>query len=481
MVFIILKNFEYMSFEDIYNSHIIDREKVIEKKFNSILEKFKSKLISQRQAIYQLKTCRIFQEVIKRTSFLDQYNPSENERIYYILNDLHEIVKCKYCGNKASFINPKDGYRDICSSKECRSKQLSDVQQGSTKISSNRESKFMEWQNSISRISQLNDKEIKKHLVYQKFLPLTTNQIILDYLKNRCPDSESIEETLDRILKGHPEEKPKCPICGKSVPWVGRKRGLYSKYCSPKCASNDLDVMNRRHETDRKNHGGQLSWVLSNSNPEKIEKRKKTYLEKYGSLNPYDVPSVKAKIEATSMKNWGYPYPMQNPEYAEKIFKKIIENHTDGWWTSKEEKRWRDQLKEVYQDLIWQYMDEKRRFVNPSSNRRFICDFYIPSKDLFIEYQGYYTHHFHPFNEKSEEDQEELKRLREDAKRIDERNKEHGWERNIYKSTIDIWTLTDPLKRRIAAVKHLNYLEIWTTDSFEDVVKKIDSFKDVIS
>lgn len=450
-------------------------EEFQEKVFKTTLEDFRSDYISQRQAIHKLKGTA-YPEVLKRTSFLDDYNPSVNERVFYVLNDLHEVVKCKYCQHKATFINIKEGYRPICSSKECRSKQLAEAHLGNTVVSSNREFKFIKWQNSIEDISQLNDEVIKKNFNFKKFIPLVTNTVVLEYLNNRCSDSESLEETLDRILKGHAEEKPKCPVCGKPVMWIGRKRALYSKYCSCKCTANDSSVVSKRLETDKKKHGGKIGWVVSNSNPKKIEKRMRSYKEKYGSLNPYDSSILRARCEATSIKHWGYPYPMQNPEFAEKIFKKIIENNEDSWGTSKEEKNWRDKLKEIYPDLIWQYMDEKYRFMNPSTKRRFICDFYIPSKDLFIEYQGFFTHGGHPYNEKSTEDKEELKKLFEKAEEIDVKNAQTSHHRNNYRVCINVWTITDPLKRRIAKNLHINYLEIWPTDSFEEIVNKINSF-----
>ena len=38
----------------------------------------------------------------------------------------------------------------------------------------------------------------------------------------------------------------------------------------------------------------------------------------------------------------------------------------------------------------------------------FICDFYIKSKDLFIEYQGHQTHGYEPYNKDSVEHEEYL-------------------------------------------------------------------------
>ena len=46
-------------------------------------------------------------------------------------------------------------------------------------------------------------------------------------------------------------------------------------------------------------------------------------------------------------------------------------------------------------DIIRQYNSERYPFS---------CDFYIKSLDVFIEYQGFWSHNVHPYNPDSEED-----------------------------------------------------------------------------
>jgi hypothetical protein len=41
------------------------------------------------------------------------------------------------------------------------------------------------------------------------------------------------------------------------------------------------------------------------------------------------------------------------------------------------------------------------------------CDFYIKSKDLFIEYQGHWTHGYEPFDENKEEHIKYLEKMQE--------------------------------------------------------------------
>ena len=146
------------------------------------LEELKTGKISQRQFIGYCKSDNnIYNEIIEKTNFLDQYNVDILERLYYIINNVHEVVKCKYCDNKAIWTGRlNEGYKEICNSKECRTKQLADVHKGKTIISNNRDNDFIIKQ---SLIEDVNDDVIKDILKYDKFLDLVTNENILKYLE----------------------------------------------------------------------------------------------------------------------------------------------------------------------------------------------------------------------------------------------------------------------------------------------------------
>lgn len=86
-----------------------------------------------------------------------------------------------------------------------------------------------------------------------------------------------------------------------------------------------------------------------------------------------------------------------------------------------------------------------------------MCDFYIPSENLYIEYQGYYTHGKHKFNKENIRDQIEVERLK---------NK-YGEEC----TQIIIWTIKDVEKREMAKKNNLNYLEFFTLDEVEKYIE----------
>ena len=92
----------------------------------------------------------------------------------------------------------------------------------------------------------------------------------------------------------------------------------------------------------------------------------------------------------------------------------------------------------------------------------FYCDFYIPEKDLYIEYQGHWTHGkfsnnyvLGPFNEENEEHIKVLNIW-----------KERAVSSKFYKIAIKVWTKTDPLKRKTARDNNLNWVEFFTITDF---------------
>lgn len=93
-------------------------------------------------------------------------------------------------------------------------------------------------------------------------------------------------------------------------------------------------------------------------------------------------------------------------------------------------------------NVIRQYTDKQRY--------PFACDFYIPSEDLFIEFNRTWTHGGHPFDPMSLEDISKLEMWEEKAKSS-----------KYYKNAIYTWTNLDVRKQKIAKDNNLNYLTIY--------------------
>lgn len=236
--------------------------------------------------------------------------------------------------------------------------------------------------------------------------------------------------------------------------------------------------------------------------PEKIEKTHKACLEKYGvdsvfkvqkfrnqsldtcikkyASNEDDINSivnigqlkyVKDKIKNTCLEKYGVENPMQTQYYKnlissilssneiqEKIYNTKLLNNSFN--ISYQEDVCFDLLKEKYSDCIRQYKSELYPFN---------CDFYIPSLDLYIEYNGSHYHHYHPFDINDDNDLNELNRLKEKAENS---NAHKNGKKSQYDNIIYTWTILDSKKRNIAQQNNLNYIEFWNINEVKEWINK---------
>lgn len=109
----------------------------------------------------------------------------------------------------------------------------------------------------------------------------------------------------------------------------------------------------------------------------------------------------------------------------------------------------------------------KTKFENVSTQHRdhrypFACDFYIPLLDLFIEYQGTWTHGGHRFDQNSKRDQDTVSTWKAKANEINFK----GNSKKFYLNAIYTWTVLDVKKREIAKRNRLNFIEFFSFDQF---------------
>lgn len=125
----------------------------------------------------------------------------------------------------------------------------------------------------------------------------------------------------------------------------------------------------------------------------------------------------------------------------EAILKKqfVTKTNNSSWNTSIKEENYYHELVNKYgvDNVIRQYRDEDRY--------PFYCDFYIPSEDLFIEIQGTWTHGGHLFDPSNPKDIETLGVWKEKSKTS-----------TYYKKAIEVWTVFDPMKKKVSEENNLN-------------------------
>lgn len=212
-------------------------------------------------------------------------------------------------------------------------------------------------------------------------------------------------------------------------------------------ASQNADVKEKNRKTFLKNHPGytsvsQLPGVgdaisKAVSSDEVKLKKEKTFQSRYGVNYGLQSPEIMQKKLETTLARYGTPYyPNKEKEYQTKK-----RNHSFNT-SNPENEMYADLCKQYGEDnVIRQYKDERYPFV---------CDFYIPSEDLFIEYNGSWTHGEHPFDPMNLEDISTLEAWQEKAT-------DHPY----YQGAIYTWTDLDVRKQRIAKENNLNYVVIY--------------------
>lgn len=189
----------------------------------------------------------------------------------------------------------------------------------------------------------------------------------------------------------------------------------------------------------------------------RMKNTKKTCLEKYGVDNPYKNKKVQAKYKKTCLEKYG----VDNPSKADEIkIKKIItEKQNNSFGKSKLEDKIYILLKNKYDIVERQYFDKNKY--------PWKCDFYIPKLDLYIEFQGHWSHgdpsydSHEPFDENNEKHQFALNMWKKLFK-----EQENNGKKSRYKDAIYTWTIRDPLKRKTAKDNGLNWIEFFSFNDF---------------
>ena len=223
------------------------------------------------------------------------------------------------------------------------------------------------------------------------------------------------------------------------------KYGVDSVFKVQKFRNQSLDTCIKKYASDEDDINsivniGQLKYVK--------DKIKNTCLEKYGVENPMQTQYYKNLISSILSSN----------EIQEKIYNTKLLNNSFN--ISYQEDVCFDLLKEKYSDCIRQYKSELYPFN---------CDFYIPSLDLYIEYNGSHYHHYHPFDINDDNDINELNRLKEKANNS---NAHKNGKKSQYDNIIYTWTILDSKKRNIAQQNNLNYIEFWNINEVKEWINK---------
>ena len=205
--------------------------------------------------------------IIKETAFLE--NPTFNERLYCLLNNITEIQLCSNCSKKVKFTNYTKGYKKYCSLNCSR--------------------------------SSLEVIEKRKKTLLNKYDSL-------------APNPEKRRQTnLKKYGTEYPTQSTK--VKNKTKKTNLKKYGVEN-------VSQNKDINKKREQTSFLKFGVKTS-LLDEKTKEKI---KETNLKKYGTIYPTQTEEIKLKTKETNKNKYGVEFFTQSKKYQKKRINKFIEN-----------------------------------------------------------------------------------------------------------------------------------------------------------
>lgn len=181
-----------------------------------------------------------------------------------------------------------------------------------------------------------------------------------------------------------------------------------------------------------------------------------TCLERYGVSNYTQsfeymerLPTIQQKSASTQLERYGATHYSQSDEARALLPGRLMRGYetkrvNNSFATSKPEMRMFDRLCDIFgvDDIERQYRDERYPFQ---------CDFYVKSRDLFIELNATWTHGGHWYDAENDNDVARLAewRLKDSA---------------YYDNAAMTWSVRDVEKRQTAKKNDLNYVTFWLSD-----------------
>lgn len=238
--------------------------------------------------------------------------------------------------------------------------------------------------------------------------------------------------------------------------------------------------------------------VIKAASKESRNKVKKTCLERYGVKNISQSDIIKNKKKETNLKRYGVEWFPESNQYKnlfknEDFVKKFNDNRKNTC-INKYGVEYSSQIKSMqikryntmkinntfnksnpeqrcYEKLLTKFSNVKRNY--KTQLYPFACDFYISELDLYIEYNGYWTHgptKYHcAFDKNNKDHLNALEVWKTKSREINFKNKT----KKLYLNAIKIWTIEDPLKLETFKKNNLNYKIFYNEKEFDEWFKTI--------
>ena len=374
---------------------------------------------------FKKKFPEIYSEVLL-WSFPDDFKFSQ--KLYHYFNEDPDLKLgiCPVCGNRCKFRTFNIGYSVHCS-KKCTNNDKS----VRNKIESTNLKRYGNKNNLWSESGR------------KKVLDTCMKHWGVDNVLKSDVIKEKIKQTnIKRYGCEYPSQNKEIKI---------KKEETSLFHYGFKYPNQSQIVINKRRNTNLNRYGCTCTLL----NPDIVSKSFDTKLQRYGNGNYVN----SKKTKETKLKRYGD----ENYNNSKKISKSLSSEDVKikMYNTKKKNKTFNTS---TIEDKLKSYLDKNSiRYITlyKSELYPFLCDFYLPDYDLYIEIQGTWTHGFHPFDYNDVDDIRKLNNW-----------KEKSIKSKYYKTAIDVWTKTDVLKRTIANKNNINYLEVFSI-KLDVVIDKI--------
>ena len=325
---------------------------------------------------------------------------------------------------------------------------------------------------------------------------------------------DSISEFMYCYLHQDTFEKDQiCPVCGNKIKF-DNKNCKYPKHCSRRCAQLDPEVRKKYIQACLEKYGKEYFTQTQEYRDKSIQ----ACLNKYGKEYYSQTQECKDKVKCVCLEKYGKESYTQTQEYRDKVklkldatiqkikqTKLIVDSSglnsyqrgvlkgkktcsekygVDSFTKTPEYKQQVPLMKQkeyatkkannsfnkseqedkVYKLLLTKFSEDDIERQYWSELYPFHCDFYIKSLDLYIEYNGHWTHGKEPF---------------------DKNNPEHIKILDVYKSkntkffrtAIRVWTDLDVRKLETFKKNKLNYKIFYTMKEFNEWFVKVKMVK----
>ena len=373
-----------------------------------------------RNRIIEAKVSKRYLEnkAIEYKKYLDtRYNDSFDKytevitRIYYKI-DIKPV--CQNCGKPLKFCGFTHPYGKWCNNK-C---QLTDPE-------------FIKWRSSVTDYENINKKG-----------------------KQTCLEKYGVEHAMKH-------NSIKYKVKQTNLERYGVENVYQSEIIKDKCKAIKLERygdpnyknMEKHKQTCLEKYG--VEWYLQTNNEnikrgskENLDKVKQTNLERYGVEYYVQTDEWKEKHKQTCLEKYGVEWYSATEEYKNKVYKTKKKNGTFN--SSKIESK----LLEYFTNNNINYKTQYKSELYP-----YMCDFYFPDTDYYVEIQGNWTHGEHPFNSINEDDL----------------NKLAFWKSKntkYYNNAINVWTNSDVEKRNVAKNNNVTLFEIFSMD-FDYIINEL--------